>query len=147
MLMFRFSCFLFTLYLPLNTITPLLFWLTFNCHLIRKLSIIWSILVNSCSFSAITDTSSMNNNDAMVRYRYLVPKSFANNWIFRSSLKHTNSGPDNGLPSHNLSLTITSSVRPIAVQLINYTPYFSFYVSIPQCIKYCIFPSLVIRLL
>ena len=110
--MLRFSSFLFTLYFSLNTIIPLLFWLTFNCHLLRKLSITWSILVSSCLLYAIADMSSMNNNDAMVRYRYLVPKSSANNWQFRSSMKHANSGPDNGLPCLKLLLTITSSVRP-----------------------------------
>ena len=112
MLILGFSSFLFTLYFSLNTIIPLLLWLTFNCHLLRKFSVSCSILVSSCSLSAIPDMSSMNNNDAMVRYRYLVPKSFPNKWKFRSSMKHANLGPDNGLPFLKLPLTITSSVRP-----------------------------------
>ena len=60
--------------------------------------------LSSCLFSAITDMSSTNNNNATVRY--LVPKSFINNWQFKSSMKHANSGPYNNLPCLKLSLTI-----------------------------------------
>ena len=40
-----------------------------------------------------------------------IDTSFPNPLQFRSSMKHKNSGPDNGLPCLKLSLTINSSVR------------------------------------
>lgn len=81
------SSFLFTLYWQLNTITPFLLWLTFKCHLLRNLSVAWSILASSCLLSAITDMLPMNKNGAVVRYRSLAPKSFANKWQLRSFMK------------------------------------------------------------
>ena len=71
-LIFRFSFSVFTLYLSLNTTIPLLLCLYFNCHLLRNLSITWSIPFSSFSLSDITNISSIKNNDVM-RYKYLVP--------------------------------------------------------------------------
>ena len=86
--------------------------MTFNCQLLMQLSFTWGISVSFHSLSALTGMSPMNNKDVFVRYRYLIPRFSANNCQFRLSMKHANSGLQNGLPCLKLSLTITSSVRP-----------------------------------